>query len=200
MTIAADTFTQPNQLAEAAEQVMAGRRSVYSYLETPVPHSTVDWAIRLAMTAPNHHKTRPWRFFVFSDAGLATLATAYVQAAMRLGRDTERARQRAYDAPTMIAVACLPAANNPKVKNAEEEFATAMAAQNLMLALAAADVASLLTTGDLVESEELRVALGIDGTPGKVLGVINVGFRHPERPIPPRQIPDPANYTRWITA
>jgi nitroreductase len=190
-------FSSPT---EAFGQIVEKRRSVYSYLATPVPRSVIDWAIGLAMLAPNHHKTRPWRFFVFADAGLDQLATAYEHTALRLGRDVARARKRAYDAPVMITVACIPALGNPKVKAAEEEFATAAAAQNLMLGLASAGLATLLTTGDLVESPELRAAIGMEGSTGKIMGVINVGFQAPDRPLPPRPAPDPATYTKWITA
>jgi nitroreductase len=184
-------------LAAAFEQVVSDRRSVYAYLDDAVPPGTLEWAIGLAALAPNHHKTKPWRFFVFSGEGREALAAAYELAALRLGRDVARARQRAFDAPTMIAFACLPAREHPKAKPAEDEFATAAAAQTLMLALASAGVATLLTTGDLAESPEVHAAIALDAAQGRVMGVINAGLRDPKRPLIPRAAPDPASITTW---
>jgi nitroreductase len=190
--------TQRTPLATAFEDVVVGRRSVYAYLGTAVPTETLEWAIGLASLAPNHHKTKPWRFFVLSGEGREVLAAAYEQAAVRLGRDVVKARGRAFDAPTMIAFACVPVAGHPKAKLPEDEFATAAAAQTLMLALASAGVATLLTTGDLAESSEVHQAIGLDRAQGRVMGVINAGLRDPTRPLIPRASQDAATITRWL--
>ena len=186
-----------DSLVTIFELIAKTRRSVYSYLDDPVPRAVIDSAIMLAMVAPNHHKTRPWRFFVYAGAGRAPLVAAYEAAARRLGRDVAKARQRALVAPAMVVTACVPATTHAKAKVAEEEFATAAAIQNMLLALTCAGVSTLITTGDLAESDEVRKLIGLDALSGRVMAVVNVGYRSPERPLSPRLEPDPAAYITW---
>src|ERR1017187_7230408 len=119
------TTTALSSAALSFSDVVKKRRSVYSYLDVPVPTAIVEDAIAMAVLAPNHYRTRPWRFFVFVGAGRARLAAAYKAAALRLGRDVPKATQRVYDAPVMVAIACIPTTSNPRVVRSEEEFATA---------------------------------------------------------------------------
>lgn len=182
----------------AFEAVVQSRRSVYAYLDEPVSRELVERAIGLAMLAPNHHKTSPWRFFVYAGAGRAPLVAAYEAAARRLNRDTAKARQRALDAPVMIVVACLPQVDRPKVLLKEEEFATAAAIQNMLLTFACANVSTLLTTGDFAESPEMHALLGLGDEQGRIMAVVNVGYRNPARPLPPRAQPDLSKCMQWI--
>jgi nitroreductase len=180
------------------ESIAESRRSAYAYLDDPVPRALVERAIRVAMFAPNHRKTSPWRFFVYAGAGRAPLVAAYEAAARRLNRDAAKARQRALDAPVMIVVACIPQVGQPKVLVNEEEFATAAAIQNMLLALTCANVSTLLTTGDLAESQEMHALVGLGDGQGRIMAVVNVGYRNPARPVPPRAQPDLAKCVRWI--
>lgn len=84
------------------------------------------------------------------------------------------------------------------MKLTEEEFATAAAVQNLLLSLTAEGVASLLTTGDLVEFGEVLATLGLQREQGRVMVVINVGYRNAERPMAERSEPDLQSFVRWI--
>lgn len=185
-------------LALAFEAIAARRRSVYAFLADPVPRPVIERAIALATLAPNHYRTWPWRFFVFADAGRALLAAAYEAAASRLGRDIASARQRVLDAPAAIVVGCAPSLTIPKVKLWEEEFATAAAVENLLLALACEDVGALLNTGALALSEEVHALVGLR-PPARVMAVVKMGYRDPERPLPQRPRGDPASVTTWST-
>ncbi|WP_322101896.1 nitroreductase [Paraburkholderia sp. J41] len=188
--------SHPVSLHEAIQR----RRSVYAFLNAPVPRGVVERALDLAVLAPCHHQTHPWRFFVFEGAGRERLATAYKAAAERLGMLPEKAIQRAYDAPVMIAIVCQPMLKHPRVKQWEEEFATTAATQTLMLALSAAGVGTLLTTGSLPESVEVRRLLGLDQPEAKMMGVLNVGYRNPERPLMARPAASASAATHWISA
>lgn len=179
------------------EVIVRSRRSVYAYLDEPVSRSLIEGAIRLAILAPNHHKTLPWRFFVYSGAGRAPLVAAYEAAARRLDRDVAKARQRAIDAPVMIVVACVPQTGQPKVLVKEEEFATAAAIQIMTLALACANVSTLLTTGDLAESPEMHALVGLGDGQGRIMAVVNAGYRNPARPLPPRAERDLSKCMQW---
>ena len=179
------------------DAIVRARRSVYAYLDEPVSRALIERAIGLAMLAPNHHKTLPWRFFVYAGAGRAPLVAAYEAAARRLDRDVAKARQRALDAPVMIVVACIPQTSQPKVLVKEEEFATAAAVQIMMLALACANVSTLLTTGDLAESPEMHALVGLGDGHGRIMAVVNVGYRNPARPLPPKAERDLSKCMQW---
>lgn len=185
-------------LPHAAREIFRRRRSVYAYLDQDVPRAVLEQAMLDACHAPNHHRTSPWRFFVIPREARAALASAYAAAARRTGRDEARAVQRASDAPVNIVVACVPAVGNPRVVPDEEVFATAAAVQNLLLSLAAAGVDTLLTTGELAQSPEVGALVGLADAPARLLGVINVGYRNPQRPVPPRPAIDLARVASWI--
>jgi nitroreductase len=178
------------------EHIVETRRSVYSFLPDPVPRAIVEGAIKLAMLAPNHHRTRPWRFAVYADGGRAPLAAAYEAASTRLGRDVAKARTRALEAPVMIVVSCVPAVN-PRIKVWEEEFATAAAVQNMLLAFTAAGVSSLIATGDLAMSDEVAALVKLPAAPARLMCVVSVGYQDTARPLVARPEPDVAAYTTW---
>lgn len=187
-------------LARAFATVVRRRRSTYSYLDTPVPRELIEQALADAVLAPNHHRTSPWRFHVIPRDARGALESAYEAAALRVGRDAARARQRARDAPVNVVVACVPAVENPRVLVREEEFAVAAAVQNFLLSLSAAGLASLLTTGELAESSEVAQLVGLNAPDARVMGVINVGFRNTERPISARAEPPLDGVVRWLHA
>jgi nitroreductase len=182
----------------AFAELLAARRSIYLYQTTHVPPALLRWALDAAVLGPNHYRTRPWRFHVFTAAGRDKLADAYAASALRLGRDTARARTRAFEAPAMIAVSCVPDFGNPKVKVHEEEFATAAAIENLMLALAAAGVGSIWTTGELITGPEMAEVLSLREPHSKVLGIIYAGYADKGRQLPPREPIDHTRFTTWI--
>lgn len=188
------TGPAPGHFTEIAQR----RRSIYSYLDQPVPRAIVERALADAVLAPNHHRTAPWRFFVITREARRGLVRAYEAAALRTGRDVARATQRAQDAPLNVVVACVPAQHNPRVKPAEEDFACAAAVQNFLLSLADAGVGSLLTTGELPESPEVAALVGLDEPGAHLMGVINVGYRNTERPLANRPDPQMDRVTRWI--
>lgn len=190
--------SQYESMARAFEGVATARRSVYFFREDPVSRPLLDWALDLATLAPNHHKTRPWRFHVFADAGRRRLADAFAAAAVSLGRDVERSRSKAFASPIVVAVSCVPQSANPKVRVEEELLATAASIQNLLLALASVGIGAIWTTGDLVDSAEMRRAVGLDPDRcSKVIGLIYVGFPDPARALPRRQAKrEPAT---WFT-
>lgn len=174
------------------------RRSIYSYLDRPVPRAVVERALADAVLAPNHHRTAPWRFFVITREARPGLVGAYEAAALRVGRDVARAAQRAQDAPVNVVVACVPAMDNPRVLPKEEDFATAAAVQNFLLSLADAGVGSLLTTGELAESPEVAALVGLEEPGAHLMGVINVGYPNAERALARRPDAQLDRVTRWI--
>lgn len=182
-------------LSNAFERLVEQRRSVYFYLEREVERTLIERALRLAVHAPSHFQTRPWRFTVFAGAARAELADAYEKAALRFGWHPGRARCRAFDAPVTVVIGCVPDIRHPRVRPLEEEFATAAATQNLMLALTSMGLASALGSSPVQVSEEVEELAGMSA--GRVVGVLQVGYRDPARELFKRPAPSTAGVVRW---
>ncbi len=59
-----------DQIAQAYQSVVMGRRSIRGYLPDPVPRALVEEVIAMAMRAPSSLNTQPWNFTVVSGAAL----------------------------------------------------------------------------------------------------------------------------------
>lgn len=60
-------------LEQAAEEIITGRRSVRSYLPTPVPKATLEKIFNLAQRAPSNCNTQPWLTHVVCGEKLEVL-------------------------------------------------------------------------------------------------------------------------------
>ncbi len=60
----------PTQAAQQYYDIMAQRRSVRFFADTPVPQETIEWIVRTAGTAPSGAHKQPWRFVCVSDPAL----------------------------------------------------------------------------------------------------------------------------------
>ena len=82
----------PARMSDSLVSVFAAlaeqRRSVYAYLDSSVPRSVIEGAIAIAMLAPNHYRTRPWRFHVYTDGARSA------RGGVRSGRAPPRSRRR----------------------------------------------------------------------------------------------------------
>jgi nitroreductase len=191
-----------NDMALAASEphpalrVIAGRRSVYAFTEAPVEEADLRLALDMAVQAPNHRLTRPWRFAVFLGDARHALAEAFAKAAEARQLDPERTRRKQLIAPAVVCVGCSPRLDRPKVVEEEEAHAVAAAIQNMMLALHARGIGSLWTTGALCDTSEIRDFLGWREPRDRVIGVIHVGYAAPADRVAPRRA-DYADYTTW---
>ncbi|MEV4612742.1 nitroreductase family protein [Kitasatospora sp. NPDC049258] len=70
-TVELRPMTVPAHEAEARARsfhdVMALRRTVRDYSTRPIPDGVVEWAVRVAATAPSGAHVQPWRFVVITD-------------------------------------------------------------------------------------------------------------------------------------
>jgi len=195
MNIAADEAVHSTTLPSTFEDIVRRRRTVYFFEDRDVPRHLLEQALELAVFAPSHFNTRPWRFTVFAGSARNELAAAYEKAAMRMGWHPLRARSRAFDAPVTVVIGCVPDVRHPRVRPLEEEFATAAATQNLMLALTSMHLASALSSSPLQVSREVERAAGI--VSGRVIGVLQVGYRDATRELFKRPRPDISGVVHW---
>lgn len=176
-------------------RTMERRRSIYTFSPRPVEEESLRKALRVAVSAPNHRLTRPWRFSVFLGPGRLKLADALVAAAGRMGASTDKARRTAL-APALICVGVSPQLERPRVIEREEILAVGAATQNLILALHALGIGSWWTTGAAADTPEVRELLGLTGANDRVIGIILVGYPSPDNRVPERQL-QPEQFTTW---
>src|SRR5919199_5662588 len=74
----------PTPTFAVLESVITERRSIKQFLPTPVPRSLITRLLDLAVWAPNHRLTEPWRFYVLDGAARARLG--------EIARETTRAK------------------------------------------------------------------------------------------------------------
>lgn len=186
---------------------IATRRSVGQVLvDKPVADELVEKLLQAACWAPNHHRSAPWRFTVFTGEGRRHLTQAFVQAAQNMSQDAQyesrlhQAGTLANRAPVVIAVHC--AAGEGPGKPAplwEEHAAVAAAIQNLLLAAQAEGLASIWRSGIYTEAPEVQHYLGVQPAKGdRIMGFVYLGFPDPEAPEPLRPLPDYLIHTRWL--
>jgi len=57
-------------------ELIKNRRSIFpkTYIEKPIPKDIIQQVLENANWAPNHRKTEPWRFKIFTGASLELLS------------------------------------------------------------------------------------------------------------------------------
>jgi nitroreductase len=170
--------------------VRARRTHLLVDRERPVPDELIDHLCELATWAPNHKKTWPWRFAVFTGHGRARLGEAFAHdmVAHDIGDGTKRAKTltKYLRAPAVVLVGC--AAHEHPTFHDENRDAVAAAIQNLLLGATAAGLASFWSTPPVMDgSGTLELC---DFAPGdRIVGVVYLGWPSssvdpPERPRP----------------
>ncbi len=159
--------------------------------DRPVPLELVERLCRLASWAPNHHKTRPWRFCAVTGAGRTALGGALAQDLVAQGEENpakvSKARTKYTRAPLVVVVAT--AAGPDEVCSTENRDAVAAAVQNLLLGATAAGLASLWSTGAAARSPRVAEICGFEPT-DTVVGLVYLGWPIAEANAPVDR-PDP---------
>jgi nitroreductase len=190
---------------EAFDALIKGRRSVFpqDYTGEKVDDLIVKKILETAVWAPSHKLTQPWRFVVFTDAGLRALAESqaeiYKKATEADGTFREHKYQNLLTKPLLsshIIAVLMKRDEKNSVPEVEELGAVFCAIQNLYLATTAYGVAGYLSTGGITYFEGARELFGLD--PGdRLIGFFHIGM--PAR-IPSALKRIPADeVVRWVT-
>ena len=167
---------------------IASRRSLGRMKQDPVPRSLIEELLEAANWAPTHHRTEPWRFWVFSGEGRRQLSAVFAQ----LG---EKEAAKPLRAPVVIAVGCRVQAAADNVQ--EEICASAAAVQNLLLAVEAKGLAGIWRSGAATYDERVRSFFGLEQQ-DSLLGFIYLGYADPEAPQLPGRRGPVAEKTAWF--
>lgn len=175
-------------------------RQSIGLLAEPAPNTeSLMWAIRAAMTAPDHKRLKPWRFLTISGAARHQLGVLLAEAAARHGELTEPRRQKLLQSPLrapLILVAILCYQPNDKVPRHEQWLSLGAAIQNLLLMLDAQGYGSIWRTGDPATDPDVMAGLGLAADEA-IGGFIYIGTPV-KRPEPRQQAElDPVRVHAW---
>lgn len=179
---------------------IAQRRSIKRFQDRPVTREEIEALLDAAVLAPNHHLTRPWRFYVLGRESRRRYGLALGQRKARKLTDPDAAtavleRTAAdYEAfPALIAVAQV-LHENPETR--EEDYAACMqAVSNMMLAAVERGLGTHMRTGAVMEDPAARAAVGVrDGE--RIVAIVSVGV--PAEVPPPKARQNAAAVTTWV--
>lgn len=168
-------------------ELIRNRRCVLAYEDRPVATDLVQELLDVAVWAPNHLLTQPWRFILVQGEGRRRVAEArrlFAEGEARVvGVDEEKRRQRgeaAYTAtmavPAILVVVMAEDAR-PVVRD-EDLIATACVVENFLLLAAERGLGVAVKTYAAGPHAPLREALGI--APGE-RAVVELQLGYPAR-------------------
>jgi nitroreductase len=152
---------------EQISSLIKERRSTYpkQFSSEKIDKENVEKWLEMANWAPNHKLTEPWRFVVFSEKSLSDLVDSHKE--LYLSKTPPEAINEAklakFDVVQektshILAIVCqLDQAK--RLPEWEEIAATAMAVQNLYLAMDAFDICGYWSTGNGTNSPKMRELL-----------------------------------------
>jgi nitroreductase len=153
------------------EEAIRGRRTLKAFVAEPVPDDVIAALLDLAVYAPNHHSTEPWRFTVIGPATIARLVEAT--------GDGKLTRSQTAIVVTQVLDA------DPEVAR-EDYAACACAIQTLMLAARAREYASYWRTPKSLLGPPARDLLGLPESE-RLVGIVHLGRPLDPFPAPPRR-------------
>jgi nitroreductase len=162
------------------DEAIRGRRTLKRYTDEPVGRELVTELLDLAVLAPNHHETEPWRFWVAGRATLNALAEA----------TGDRKLLRSHTA-VVVGVT-----RDADAQVAEENYAAVSCAiENFMLAARGRGLASFWRTPGVLSLPVVAKLLQVPETV-RLVGVVHVGW--PGEPFPPQPERSAAPFTSWL--
>lgn len=189
----------------AVAAAIRDRRTIKEFSDQPVPRELIAALIDLAIWAPNHKLTEPWRFYVIDGAGrdrVSELArTLRYKKLLSTGAEEGVAARKAAEfaadwakVPAIVYVTQV-VAPDPFVER-EDYGAVCCAVQNLMLGAQAAGLASFWGTGDLAQARPLADLVGA-GENERMVGLIRLGYAAAGVKAPIKRT-SAAKFTRWV--
>jgi nitroreductase len=181
-----------------AFEAIRSRRMIPRVGAEPPSREQIGALLDLAVRAPNHHRTEPWRFYVLQGDERERLARAMAAAAVDGGTEEalalEDARSKVQRAPVIVVFTAVPS-DDPKVIEQEEVVSAAMAMQNFLIGAHASGLGAMLRTGPAAYHPSINEHLDL-APRERVVGLVYVGLPEADRPLQERQ---PASQlTTWL--
>jgi coenzyme F420-0:L-glutamate ligase/coenzyme F420-1:gamma-L-glutamate ligase len=193
-------------LADTLDAVLAGRRSIRTYEDRPVPSELLERVLGAAAQAPSPHHSFPWRLAVLTGpAAKSALADAMGEkwradllgdglGADEVEVELAKSRRRLTVSPVVLVGSVYPETLDEYPDPVRQHAETLMAAhslgaalQNVMLAAHASGLASCWMCAPVFCSNVVRDALGL---PQELIPHAIVTIGYPGRPPRARERPD----------
>jgi nitroreductase len=158
-----------------ADRIRA-RRTVNLFLKQAVSRELVRAAVEVARWAPNHHVTEPWHFYVLGENAIAaSVELTRIVVTERKGEQKGVIKAAAAaERPGRLVLTCRKSADE---NTQQEDYASCCcAAQNFMLYLAEAGLASKWSTGPITRDARFFDLLGIDAGAEFIVGLFFYGY------------------------
>ncbi len=170
----APSFETPDM--RELEEVIRGRRTIDQYLQTKVPEALVQEAIDIAMWAPNHHVTEPWRFYLLGPETVAkTIELTRSIVATNKGQKAADFKAKSWsEKPGWLLVTCQRSEDD--LRQREDYGACCAALQNFALYLWRAGLGTKWTTGPITRDERFFEIVGVDPDQEFVVGLVWYGY------------------------
>jgi nitroreductase len=191
---------------DAVAEAIRSRRTIKQFLPQRVPRELLQQLFDLAIWAPNHRLTEPWRFYVLDGASRTQLgAIAQHLTYNKLvssGVEVDAALRKASEAasawssvPTLVYVTSQLNAN-PEIE-LENYGAVCCAIHNFCLAAHAAGIGTSWSSGAVAAAPALHVLAG--ATPDeRMVGLLRAGYLDPAtQPARSRRAPG-SSCTKWL--
>lgn len=165
---------KPDFNIEEVNKIIRGRRSMFiaQFKENdPIEDSIIEELLENATWAPTHKLTQPWRFIVYTGAGLKTFGNYQAEMyKLRAEKNSTPFLEATYQkfienpqkASHMIAI-IMKRTENSGIPVMEEIAAVAMAVQNMYLTASAHGLAAYWGTGGPTFWQEAREDFGLEG-------------------------------------
>ncbi len=180
-----------SRFEDFSELVRSRRTSMFVDHQREVPLEVIAELCGLATWAPNHKKTWPWRFAVFTGDGRGRLGDTMADEMVRLdfGDDLKRTKTRTkyLRTPATLVVGCSP--NDNDMLHDENRDAVAAGIQNLLLGATTLGLASFWSTPAITQPPAVLELCGFSPD-DRLVGVIYLGWATQNCPTPERpQLP-----------
>lgn len=189
---------------EEINVLMRQRRSIYpkDYTRAIVPDSVIEQMLENANWAPNHKLTEPWRFVVFTGAGLKALAAFQSECYKQVTSSNGTYKEDRYlalltkpmESSHVIAVG-MKRDEGMRLPEWEELGAVFCAVQNMYLTATAYGVGCYLSTGGITNFEEAKSFFGLNNE-DKLCGFLHIGM--PKGAVPDGRRKPIADKVKWV--
>jgi len=175
-------------------EALRTRRTVHSYQESEIAPEVLKEALELALLAPNHKFTFPWKFVVVGSETRAKLfeLNKYVKRKTDepfTPEEEEKLEQKLRPKmlhPAALVVFCC-AKNEDDFRQREDYATIACSIQNFTLALTGHGYGTKWSTGAITRAPETYKLLDVNPDAHEIVGFVWVG--HGDAPLPPQKRP-----------
>ena len=177
----------PLHLGGFSELAQTRRTSMFVDKERAVPETLIAELCGLATWAPNHKKTWPWRFALFTGEGRRRFGETMVDdmIAADFGDEVKREKTRTKYLRTPAALVVASAAHDNETLHRENRDAVAAGIQNLLLGATTVGLASFWSTPALTSPPGVLELCEFESD-AQLVGVIYLGWATDDVPAPER--------------